>query len=553
MRPIPKSRHLPAVVLLALASVAAGYFACLDRRVSEDQIRSLTAAIKHHDGSLYVHDFVFGPDAVWRFESPAYQTAIRWIFRLTGYDNDLMPVQILAGAVVMIYLCGMYALLYRQTRSWSVSVLMAILSSTVIHSLGGAFWGVGSLASITPAGLCVALTPLLVLAYMWRRDTGGLWAVFGWIGLMGNLHPASAMNLAIVLLILYLGQRRFSRRAWPAALGYAVVALVGSLPVLFYRHWTALQTAPAGAGVSTDVVRQALGLAEWNVLYPHVLDGVVTWLGLAAALLVIAAVILSRGARFRIRDFRLWVWCILGSLLVTFLFQGASQLLGMALGRPPLVVGFARASSLVMLPLYVLLAQAVTTLFRIARSHRALTRWALAALTAVWMVPSDNLRVARYAVADTVTMFMREESKPRYVRKHHAHHHEWSEMHNIAVWAGRNTPPAAVFITDRTEFRMYARRSILLASSDVAPLYRFTPWRLAEWTRVFTEQRKALTEAARSASALKDLVELLSRTERLRNVPQWYIIVRAGSDAAAHLKPVDGAGWGRYYQLCRVR
>lgn len=548
MRPIPKSRHLPAVLLLALASAAGGYFACLDRRVSEEQVRGLTAAVRHHQGDLYAHDFAFGPDGVWQFESPAYQTIIRWIFRLTGYGDELLPARILAGIVVMIYLCGMYALLYRQTRSWSVSVFVAILSSTVLHSLGGGFWGVGSLASITPAGLCVALTPLMVLAYLWRQDTVGIWTVFGWIGLMGNLHPASAMNLGIVLLIAYLGQRRFRPSAWPTALGCAVVAFAGSLPILFYRYWIARQVAPAGAAVSISAVRQAFHLAEWNVLYPHVLDGVLTWLGSAAVLLVIAAVILSRGARFHIRNFRLWVWCIIGALVVTFAFQGASQLLGMALNRMPPVIGFSRASSLVMLPLYVLLAQAMITLFRIARDHRALTRWAFAALTVVWMVPSDNLRAARYAVTDTVTMFMKEANKPNYVRKHHVRHNEWVEMHNIAVWARHNTPRDAVFITDRTEFRMYARRSILFGSSDVAPLYRFTPWRLAEWTQVLAEEQKAL-----SASAKSDLVERLSRTPRFRNVPQWYIVLRAGSDAAKHLKPIEDTGWGRFFQLSRVR
>ena len=95
----------------------------------------------------------------------------------------------------------MYALLYRQTRSWSLSAFVAVLSSAVTYTLGRSYWGIGSLASITPPTLVLAVVPLIVLSYLRYERQWRVLLVFAFIGVCGNLHLVTAANLTIVLLI----------------------------------------------------------------------------------------------------------------------------------------------------------------------------------------------------------------------------------------------------------------------------------------------------------------------------------------------------------------
>jgi hypothetical protein len=548
MRPIPESRHKIAAAILLLAAAASTYFAWADWRLGDEQFRALTALQKAQDPQLYGHDFVFGPAGVWRFESPAFHEALAALARLGG--DELMPFRILTGLAVLVYLGGMYALLYSQTSSWSVSVFVSILSMTVIHTLGGGAWGVGSLASTTPAGIVTAFTPLLTLAMLHLQDKRKLPLVFAAIGLLASVHVPSAGNLTILLLLVYLAQRRFRPRACLMALACGAVAMACATPILVYRWFLADQLRPGGSTISATAVRHASKLAEWDALYPRLLEGVWSWLLLLVILLVISAVILARGERFGVRNFATWVWWILGAIVVTFGFQGAAQLWGLAWGKPA-VVGYARASALVLLPLYVLLAQALTTLFRVAHGHRALARWGCAVFLAAWMAPADNFRAPRTALADLVTVFMKEEDKPRYVRGHHEQFTEWREMRNIALWARRESPPDAVFVCDSAELRFYSRRSALAIQDDVDLLYRHAPWNLAAWGKALDGQHKALD--AGGSGPLQSLVAELAKPEEMQGVSQWYVVLHATDQAAGELPAIPPQGWGRSYVLCRLR
>ena len=548
MRPFPPSRHWLAAVLLTLVAAGSAYFASEDWRCDDAQIRALTALQKQADGELYGGDFVFGPSGAWRFQSPAFQSLLRWLAPLGA--GELAPFRALTGWVVLLYLGGMYALLYRQTRSWPVSTFVAVLSMTVIHSLGGAYWGVGSLASITPYGIVTACAPLVVLAFLHQEGKHGLLLVFAWVGLLANLDVPAAGNLAIVLLLVHLAQGRFRLRVWPRTLACGLAALVGAAPILWYRWELARRVRPAGAGVVASAVRHAADLADWEALYPRLLEGVWTWLLVIAMLLVISAVILAREERFGVRNFAAWVWWILGALTVTFVFQGAAQLCGWAWGRPA-TVGYAGASALVLLPLYILLAHALTTLFRIYRSHRVLARWGCAFFAAAWMAPSDNCRVLRYAISDTTTVFMTEVDKPRYVQKHHERYIQWRERCDIAAWARRNTPLSAVLVCDSAELRLRSRRGALACRDDVESLYRFEPWGLADWAEALERQEKALRAPGREP--LDALGRDFSLRPPTRGAEEWYVVLRSSDPAARELPPVPPAGWGRYYVLCRLR
>ncbi len=166
MRPIPKPRHLLAVCILALVSSAYAYMAWQDHRLSSEQIHIATSALKQYQRPLFEHDPVYADDGPWRTSAPSFQMLMEFSLVPTGYQDLTLGFRVMAGVVVMIYLCGMYALLYRQTRSWAMSTFVAVLSTAVTHGLGDSSWGLGPLATIQPRGLCIAFMPLFGLALL---------------------------------------------------------------------------------------------------------------------------------------------------------------------------------------------------------------------------------------------------------------------------------------------------------------------------------------------------------------------------------------------------
>jgi len=236
--------------------------------------------------------------------------------------------------------------------------------------------------------------------------------------------------------------------------------------------------------------------------------------------------------------------------------HGLSQLLGCALDTAPPVIDFLRASSLLLLPLYVLLGQAITNLFRLLRGHRRRVRWALAALMAAWMIPSDNFRVARYAVSELATAFMDEADKPAYVLRHIEHRQRRRELAAIAQWAaGRD---GSMFVTDRAEFRMLARRPIVAGPNDARYFYYLTPGRLGEWMDRFKRQQELLHPSTGRADgeALRQFVaERIQADPSAKEIAEWYVILGA-SDAPEKpgpLKGIPGESWGKHFLVYRIR
>ena len=554
MRPIPRTRHLLVLLIFAAASAAAGYFALLDDRMSDTQVNIAAAAVKRHQTDLFAHDPVFGHDRRWRFQTPAVQIPLELMLVPTDYQDLALPFQAMTGVFTMIYLAGMYALLYRQCRSWSVSTYVSLISSTVIYTLGRSFWGIGSLSSITPAAMVIAVVPLIVLSYLRYENQWRVLLVFAFIGLCANIHLVTAMNLAIVMLIVFLGRHRFAPSCWPTAIGCVLCVSMAALPYAAYYLHLRYSGAP-DALIEASQVQQALRLGGLELFYPEMLKSLVYWLLFTLVLLIPAAAVLSRVERFRVRDLAGWAWMAAGSLLVCLGLHGASQLVGILTGKAPPIADFAQASNLVMLPLYVLFAQALTNLFRLMRPHKVRLRWALAAFLAAWMIPSDNIRVPRHIAYDLSTSFMAEDRKPLRVQELHARAERIAELANIANWAKSNTPTDSVFLIDSAKFRMLSRRAIAATRDDARYFYYVTPWQLGQWRKTVTRQRLVLRPPSGKASDVKILEFIQGLTQGgLAGVENWYVILRAAvaPDTPGALSAQRGPGCGKHYRLYRA-
>lgn len=555
MRPIPRTRHLLAVLIFAGASVAAGYMAMLDDRLSKTQIGIASVAAKRYEPELFADDPVFGESGRWRFHTPFLQSLLEVILLPTGYQDLTLPFRAMTGVAVMIYLSGMYALLYRQTRSWSLSAFVAVLSSTVTYTLGRSYWGIGSLASITPPTLVLATIPLIVLSYLRYERQWRVLLVFAFIGVCGNLHLVTAVNLTIVLLIVYLARGRFAPSVWPMAIACALCSAVASLPYAAYYLHLRYAMAPSGA-IAPASVYEAFRVGNLAILYPDMLKDLLYWLLLVLVLLIPAVAVLSRVERFRVRDLSLWVWFAGGAFFVSLVLHGACQVAGILRKEPPPFIDFARASSLVMLPLYVLFAQALTNLFRLVRVHRGALRCACAVFLAAWMIPSDNLRVARHIGYEVGTIFMEPDRKPPRVQELRAKRRKQMELEAIAHWARSNTDKRAGFLTSEVEFRMMSRRTIVVSSDDVKYYYYVTPWELREWIDRVNRQKAAmrLSGGRVGSREIVRFVEELSEGD-FKGVTEWYAILPAKNapQPSAPLHAISPEGWGEHYRLYRVR
>ncbi|MFP4053113.1 MAG: hypothetical protein ACLFV7_04530 [Phycisphaerae bacterium] len=558
MRPIPTQRHLIAVMILAAVAAASGALAWADPGLADSQVHvSTTAAKRAHPNSLYVSDLVYGPSELWRLSSPAFQGLLELILAPTGYRDLTLPFRVLAGPAVLFFLCGMYALLYRQTRSWSVSAYVAVLSSMVTYALGRSFWGLGSLASITPSGLVLAFVPWVVLSFLHYNDQWRVVLAFLALGILGNFHLDVAANLSIILAIVYLGQRRFHPRAWPMAAACLGVAALASLP--YWAYFLGMyHRLSGGQQPDAELVSRAFELGQLAVLYPWVFDSLLNWLVVAAIPLVASVAVLLRFERFRVRFSGAWAWFIVAGLFVALGLHGLSQLVGVFRHEAPPVIDFVQASALVMLPLYVLLAQCLTHLFRLVRRQRIWLRVVCGVLLVAWVLPADNVQVVRHRMYDALTGHMEESQKPRRVQQIHIQRQQRAERAAMAEWAQNRSHLASVFLFDDAVFRMRSRRSLVAAREDVRYIFYLAPHQLEAWMELESQQQKLLSPPAK----MRDLDEIRAWVSHLRqppsmfaDVPEWYVVLttRVAPESPGGAEEIRDAHWGRHYRLFRLR
>lgn len=546
-----------ALAIFVASAGLYGYLASVDYRMSDEQVHLATSAMKRQDPDLFGPDLIYGRTRMWQAHPPIFLAILETIL-VPGHYRDLtLPFRVLVGAVTLVYLCGMYVLLWRQCRSWSVSAFVAVLSSAVIRTLGGSYWGIGSLGSITPAGLCVALTPLVVLAFLKYADQWRLLLVFAAVGGLGNLHTSSAVNLTIVLLVVYLARRRFAVSAWPMAIGCALCAAAAATPYAWYYLALRRSIMLSGLTVGSGQAMTAVEIAASATPYPsgELLKPVINWLLQISVPVVASVVVLSRHERFRVRALGFWLALGAASVLVAFVGYGIAYVVSLFRDAPGPTPDALAATKVAMLPLYVLLAQTITNLLRMLRSHRALVRWGCVALTAAWMIPSDNVRVLRHAALDTATMFMDEADKPGNVQRHHERDNRQRELAAIADWAREHSDAGAMFITDRMEFRMMARRSILVGEDDVNCIYRLAPGELPQWQRwVFRQHLLLHGPQAGDPKALAALVKELAGERHFKSVREWYVVLPAAAqkNPGKETSP-EKKKWGGCYKLYRLR
>ena len=555
MRPTPTRRHPLAVALFLLIVAGNTMLTFRQEAVPDAQANMLTEAFKSDDPSLYLNDDVFsmgGPGAPWQLRLPVYRRLVRWTVHRVGRGDPVNALRVIGAGCSLIYLVCMYVLLYRQTHSSAVAMLVAVMS-TAIFSVRRPYWGIGPIFAVTPAGMALCVVPLLVLLL---ANSLGRWravGVFFLTGVLGNVHLPSAVNLLAVLSIVVVATGRARLRAWGMVLAGIAAAAIGSSGALVYYAVTARAAAVTWNEMPLSEVRRTLQVAGVYVLYPAVMIHALRWLPMTA-LLAAPAAVLSLAGRYRFRELGFWLWFLAGALVVAFGAQGLSQLAGALLGIRPPVVEFFEALRLARLALYVLLAEALVHLVRMTQTRRG---WAHAAVTAVAVIyvgASLNVEPLRHMLRDAITRVAR--TAPGLAERERRE--QQAELREIATWAAGATPDEALFVTDRAEVRMRGRRAISCCGADVRYFYHLAPDRLGEWAQRLRTQRKLLKPPQGVQADADKIVAFVDALWRRREyVPsRTYVVISAEAAPAPTRRLVAVSPprqqWGRHWRVLRV-
>ena len=549
MRPKPKARHLVVMAIFVAVSVIAHFHATMEDRMTDEQIGVAVNVVRSLDGQLYARDPVFGGGELWRFQTPLWQGYLREAYCSTGRRDIRLPLVALIGPLVFVYLAGMYALLWRQCRSWAVACTVAVLSTAVITVAGGHHWGLGPLSSMTGDTVYLAFIPLLIWAFVTRVGRPSVLWVFLAAGLLGNVHAVTAMNLTLVLAIAVIGHWRFSWRGWALAILGGLCSAGAASPQLWY-YFTQRAALASTRAVDWSIVGLALRHGKLAVLFPDMLGKALEFPSLAYSLglWIPAVAVMLRPERFRVRDLRMWGWLLGAGLGVGLILHGASQLVGVFNGSPPPVIDFVHAIRFTLLPLYVLLAQGIVHLLRLGVSQHAI-RLALAALMAVWLVPADNLAVPRHWVEEAVTATMAEENRPENVQKRLIRRDRHRELRAIGHWLETHTPVDTVVVCQEAPLRLWSRRSLVACRADLKYFYYLAPDRLKVWAEQVADQAEVLRPRT-GQPAEPAAVERFAR-----RYGADFVVLRAGrpakGDRRRWVSSPTGA-WGKHWRLFRV-
>lgn len=569
MRPVPSTKHHWAGLVILAVVVANTAITFRQSHLEGSQANMLVEVISRDSPHLYRYDSLFSHEAgigAWRTHQPAWRGIIRASSWLAGSGNPIDSLRLTGAFMLLFYLTSMYILLYRQTHSVSVAVLVALLSMS-IFSTARPYWGMGPLFTVVPANIPLIFIPILAWGFVrWHRRWSILWVFFG-IGLIANIHASSALYFAIVIILamLFLDGGRLS--TWvKAALAIDIVAIGASGAIWHYYRYLTFPPIPT--------FKELFALQAWVAdvevnsfyyFYPRVIIEILRWLPVASLLAAPSVAVLTRQGRYRADNLDAWVWLLVAVLAISIGGHLLCNLAGKSFPTLP-PVNFFEAIRFAMLPLYVLLAQAIVQLVRMSQAHRGWIGAAVTMLSIIYIGSSYNTLSIRHMVRDTIATISGEHSLPHYL----AQRQKDTEFHRIALWARRNTPTDSLFITDRATFRLFARRSIIASPADLPYWIYLAPYRLNQWTKLIVKQHKLL-HPSQGSMAVPEILKfihtyltardispsLISTTFKSDNPRGVYLLIRTTSapKSTQNLKeiPPPNHQWGRYWRIFRIK
>jgi tetratricopeptide (TPR) repeat protein len=227
-------------------------------RLSTDQLNIGVMVLKRSRLELFARDYAFGDTSLFRFYTPFWLWLVEQVMGFTG--DYAVSLLVLMPVIMLVYLVGMFILVYYVTKSAWIGALVSLVSSLQWVGFPADIWGVAGLKTVmTPRGLFCMLVPgLFLLMLRWFRQNDRWWQLplLAFLGGLGaNLHPPSGMVFTQLLLSMILLTRSINKKTLVNVLWSALSAVVGAMPMLL--NFVGNTGEELGA-VSFDIFRQVM-------------------------------------------------------------------------------------------------------------------------------------------------------------------------------------------------------------------------------------------------------------------------------------------------------
>lgn len=229
----------PRQLIVVFALIMAAYYTLVSLmtpyQMGHDQTYVGTMLAKDRDPTLYLRDYAFHDDTLYR----SYIPVIRWLFdrlsQLTGsFDNALLTV---VPVVVFLFTVGTGLLLLSWSQSLGLALVLTLLALPYRPAPSGELWGAGGIEFVLARTMATSLAPFVFLLFFrFIAKPGAKEAAFTGLatGGLAFLHPPTALFLGEFFAGVFILNHFWHRRNWLLlALMLGSYFLVALFPLTF--------------------------------------------------------------------------------------------------------------------------------------------------------------------------------------------------------------------------------------------------------------------------------------------------------------------------------
>ena len=217
-------------------------------RMGHDQTYLGTFLAKDRDPTLYLRDYAFHDDTLYRSYIPAYRWFLNKLIHLTGSFDRALLTQV--PVVVFLFSLGTGLLLLEWSQSVWIALVITFLAIPYRAAPSGEIWGVGGVEYILARTLATAIAPFLFILFFRLVDTPtAKGAVFTGIatGLLAFIHPPTVLFLGELFAGFYILNHFRSRRDW-----LLLALFLGCYFLIAFYPFTIMEQQLPSPGTSID-------------------------------------------------------------------------------------------------------------------------------------------------------------------------------------------------------------------------------------------------------------------------------------------------------------
>jgi len=219
----------------------------LQLRSDQHNIASFAAAQEHPE--RYVNDILLSDPVNYKWYTPLYVAAIKYITRLTGSYAATFVALIIP--TVTLFLSGIYFLLRYLTQNRLLSVGLAFIFTVALVRIPlGGDWNIIEASHMRPNNQFIALLPWTLLLAIWSRNHVAFWPLVGAVSAsLLYVHPVSApaWGFAVFGGLLWASKEYYdikTRIVWLLLLAIVAVLIIAPYFIIFTGTYSGKQPPP---------------------------------------------------------------------------------------------------------------------------------------------------------------------------------------------------------------------------------------------------------------------------------------------------------------------